>query len=156
MWLVWKAPATRQRDQPRLGRRSVGEGRQLLHGAGGHDLAGAVVVGGGEAVQRERGQHLLAVAAEDGGHAGRGLGDGVGHRLAALADQHHGLLGGDDARTGRGGRSRRRCGRPPHRSRCERVAGVREEVERRDQAGRDQQRLGDLGARMVSASALVP
>ena len=33
---------------------------------------GAVVVGRGEAVLLERGQHLVAVAAEHGGHAGRG------------------------------------------------------------------------------------
>ena len=66
-------------------------------GAGGDDLAGAVVVGGGEPVLVEGGEHLVAVAAEDGGHAGRGDGGGLGHRLAALADQHHRLLGGDHA-----------------------------------------------------------
>ena len=62
----------RQRRQPRLGRRVVGERRELLEGAGGDDLAGAVVVGGGQPVLVERGQHLVAVAAEHRGHAGRG------------------------------------------------------------------------------------
>ncbi len=60
-----------QRDQPRLGRRVLGERGELLDGAGRDDLAGAVVVGGGQAVLLELGEHLVAVAAEDRGHAGR-------------------------------------------------------------------------------------
>ena len=36
------------------------------------------------------------------------------------------------------------------------VGGVREQLEGRDQAGGDQQRLGDGVSRMVSASASVP
>ena len=45
----------------------------------------------------EGGEHLVAVAAEDGGHAGGGDGGRRRHRLAALADEHHGLLRGEDA-----------------------------------------------------------
>ena len=80
----------------------VGEGGELLDGAGGDDLAGAVVVG--------RGQAVLASAASTSSRSPprtavmlvgvvRG---GRGHRVAALADQHHRLLGGD--RPGAGGR----------------------------------------------------
>ena len=92
-----------ERHQPGLGGRVGGEGLELLEGAGGDDLAGAVVVGGGEAVLVERGEHLVAVAAEHGGHAGGRGGGRLGHRVAALADQHHRLLGGDHPGTGGGG-----------------------------------------------------
>ena len=141
---VWKAPATESGRSLRLGGRVGGERLELLEGAGGDDLAGAVVVGGGQAVPLERGEHLVAVAAEDGGHAGGGGGGGVGHRPAALADQHHRLLGADHPGAGRG------------RDLAHAVAGdgaelgvgvgrVREQRERRDQAGGDEQRLGDPG-----------
>ena len=74
-----------------------------------------------------------------GGGGGR-----VGHRLAALADQHHRLLGGDHPGAGRGGDLADAV--PGDRADArERVGGVREQVERGDQAGGDQQRLGDRG-----------
>ena len=60
-----------QRADPGLGRRVGREGGQLLHRAGGDDLAGAVDVGGGEAVPGEGFGDLGRVAAEDGAHAGR-------------------------------------------------------------------------------------
>ena len=80
---------------------------ELLDGAGGDDLAGAVVVGGvrpcfsSAASTSSRSPPRTAVmpVGVDGG--------GLGHRLAALADQHHRLLGGDDA-----GRRRRRSSSP--------------------------------------------
>ena len=94
----------------------------------------------------ERGQHLVAVAAEDGGHAGRGDRGGLGHRVAALADQHHRLLGGDHAGAGGGGDLADAVAGDGA-DLLEGVGGVREELERGDQAGRDQQRLGDLRCR---------
>ena len=72
------------------------------------------------------------------------VGGGRGHRVAALADQHHRLLGGDRAGRRRRRRARRRCGRRRRRS-GERVGRVREQLEGGEQAGGDQQRLGDGG-----------
>jgi hypothetical protein len=84
------------------------------------------------------------VPAADGGHAGGSGGGGRSHRVAALAHQHHGLLGGDDA--GSGGRGQLTDAVPGDRADPrERVGRVGEEVECRDEAGGDQQRLGDLG-----------
>ena len=133
-----------QRHQPGLLRRLGGERLELLEGAGGHHLAGTVVVGGGQAVLVDGGEHLVAVAAEHGGHAGRGDRGRLGHRPAALADQHHRLLGGDDPRTGgRGQLADAVAGDGA--DLAEGVGRVREDVERGDQAGGHQQRLGDLG-----------
>ena len=51
---------------------SAAKRRELLQRAGGDDLAGAVDVGRGQAVlARCAAEHLVGVAAEDGGHAGR-------------------------------------------------------------------------------------
>ena len=87
---------------------------------------------------------LVGVAAEDGGHAGRLEGRGVGHRPAALADQHHRLLGGDHA--GAGGRRDLADAVPGGRADgVERVGRVREDLQRRHQPGGHQQRLGDRG-----------
>ena len=69
---------------------------------------------------------------------------GCGHRLAALADQHHRLLGGDRAGTGRGGDLADAVA-GDRADLAERVGRVREQLERGDQPGGDQQRLGDLG-----------
>jgi hypothetical protein len=49
------------------------------------------------------GEHLVFVAAEDGGHAGAGDGGGLGHGLSALADQDESLLGGEHPGERRGG-----------------------------------------------------
>ena len=144
MCSVWKAPATLSGISRALAGGSSASAASCSSGAGGDDLAGAVVVGGGEAVLVERGEHLVAVAAEDGGHAGRGRGGGLGHRLAALADQHHRLLGGDHPGAGGGGELADAVAGDGADLR-ERVGRVREQLERGDQAGGDQQRLGDLG-----------
>ena len=56
MWCVWKAPATFSGDQPGLLRLVGGQRRQLLAGAGGDDLAGAVDVGRGQPELLERGE----------------------------------------------------------------------------------------------------
>jgi hypothetical protein len=87
---------------------------------------------------------LVAVATEDGGHAGRGGGRSLGHRLATLAHQHHRLLGGDRART-RGGGDLTHAVAGDGADVAERVCRVGEQLERRDQPGRHQERLRDLG-----------
>ena len=67
-----------------------------------------------------------------------------GHRLAALAHQHHRLLGGDGAGTGRGGQLADAV--PGDRADApEGVGRVREQLEGGEQAGGDQQRLRDGG-----------
>ena len=135
-----------QRHQPRLLRRLLGERRELLHRPGGDDLAGAVVVGGGQAVLVDGGEHLVAVAAEHRGHARRRRRGRTGHRLAALADEDHRLLGGDDAGAGGGGELADAVA-GDRADLAERVGRVREDPERRDEPGGDQQRLRDLGLR---------
>ena len=93
----------RQRDQPGPRGRVGREGGELLQRAAGHDLPGAVDVGGGEAVPVDGGEHVFLDAAEDRGHAGLGDRGGLGHRLAALADEDERLLGGEHAGQGGGG-----------------------------------------------------
>ena len=156
MCSVWNAPATLSGISRALAGGSSASACELLEGAGGDDLAGAVVVGGGQAVLVERGEHLVAVAAEDRGHAGRGDRGGLGHRLAALADQHHRLLGGDHPGAGGGGELADAVA-GDRADLLEGVGRVREQLERRDQAGGDQQRLGDPRCPgSSSASASVP
>ncbi|KMP02566.1 hypothetical protein CIRG_10389 [Coccidioides immitis RMSCC 2394] len=133
-----------ERHQPGLGGRLGGEGLELLERARGDDLAGAVVVGGGETVLLDRGEDLLADAAEDGGHAGRRLRSSLGHGLAALTDEDHRLLGADRASAGGGGDLTDAVAGDGADLR-EGVRGLREELQGRDQAGGDQQGLGDLG-----------
>ena len=83
-------------------------------------------------------------------------GGGRGHRLAALADQHHRLLGGDHPGAGGGGELADAVA-GDRADLAEGVGRVREELEGGDQAGGDQQRLGDLRCRgSSSASASVP
>ena len=94
----------RQRHDPRLGRRVGLQRVQPVERAGGDDLAGAVHVRRGQAVLVDGGQDLVGVAAEDGGHAGRRLRAGGGHRPAAdggerdrgLDRQHAGERGGGE------------------------------------------------------------
>jgi hypothetical protein len=58
-------------DQTGAVRRVGGERAELLFGSGGHDLAGSVVVGSGQALSFDRGEHLFGNAADDGRHRGR-------------------------------------------------------------------------------------
>ena len=133
-----------ERHQAGLGWRRGGERLQLLEGAGRDDLARAVVVGGSESVLLERGQDLVAVATQHGGHAGRGDGGRLGHRVAALADQHHRLLGGDDPGAGGGGQLTHAVAGDGGDG-LERVGRVGKELQGGHQSGRDQQWLRDLG-----------
>ncbi len=134
----------RQRGEPRPGGRVVGQRGELLGGARRDDLARAVVVRGGEPVALQRREDLVPVAAEHGGHPGGRDGGRLGHRQAALADQHHGLLGGHHAGTRRGGELADAVPRDGA-DLLEGVGGVREELQRRDETGPDQQRLRHLG-----------
>ena len=68
----------------------------------------------------------------------------AGHRLAALADQHHRLLGGDRPGTGGGGQLADAVA-GDRADLAERVGRVREELEGGEQAGGHQQRLGHGG-----------
>ena len=83
--------------QTSLLRRVGGEGRELLEGAGDHDLPSAVLVGSGETVARRGGDDVIAVTAEDRRHAGGSRCGRSGHGIAALAYEDHGLLGRDDS-----------------------------------------------------------
>src|ERR1700759_2936131 len=77
---VWKAPATPS---------------ARTQAAGGHDLTGSVAVGGNQVELLEAGQHLGFVTAENGGHAGRLVGAGLGHLRAAGGGQSNGVVWGD-------------------------------------------------------------
>ena len=102
------------------------------------------MLAGGEAVLVERGQDLVGIAPEDGGHAGGGLRGRGGHGPAALADEDHRLLGRDDTGGRRSGDlADRVAGADP--DLAVGVGRVREEGQERDQTGRYEQRLGDGG-----------
>ena len=134
-----------ERDQPGPGRRVRGQGGELLGRAGGDDLAGAVVVG------RRSGPGPSIAASTSSGlppmtaviEVGRG-GAGRGHRPAPLADEDHRLLGRQHADAGRGGDLADGVAGGDA-DVGKRVGRVREQLERGEQAGGDQQRLGDRG-----------
>ena len=111
MYGVWNAPATWSADDPGLGRRLGGELVQPVERAGGDDLAGAVAVGRVQPVRLDRGEHLVRVAAEHGGHAGRLQRAGGGHLPAAHAGEGDRRLGAAARRPARRRPARRRCGR---------------------------------------------
>ena len=92
-----------QRDDAGPRGRILGQGCELLHRAGRHHLAASVDVRGSEAVALNGLEHSLRVAAEHGRHAGGLHGAGRRHRLAALTDEHHRLLRGDDTGCRRSG-----------------------------------------------------
>jgi hypothetical protein len=99
MCSVWKAPAT----ESGRSRAFAGERGELLQGAGGHDLPGAVDVGGGEPVLVDGGEYLVGVTAQHRGHPGLGDGGGPSHGAPALAHQHHGGFRGHHPGDGGGG-----------------------------------------------------
>ena len=80
-------------DDPGPGRRLGGQLVQRVDRAGGHDLTGPVAVGRVQPVRRERGDHLVRVTAEHGGHPGRLQRAGGGHLPPAYAGERHGGLG---------------------------------------------------------------
>ena len=145
-----------QRSQPGLLRRVGRERRELLERARDDDLAGAVLVGGGEAVRLGLRDDLVAVAAEDGGHAGGGDGRRSGHRLAALADEHHRLLGGDDAGADGGGDLADAVARSPRRSWSRRRTGAGTGSAARPGPAPTSSGWATAVSRIVSASLVVP
>ena len=145
MCSVWNAPATRQRRSagpwpagrrrarraaPRCRRRRSGRGRCRWRRSG---RAASIA-----ASTSSRSPPRTAVMLVGGDRGGRG------HRLAALAHQHHRLLGGDRPGAGGGGELADAVA-GDRADRLEGVGGVREELEGGEQAGGDQQRLGDGG-----------
>ena len=97
MCSVWNAPATCSgRSRARLGR--LGRERGELRRACRRRRSGRRRSRWRRTrpCSAERGEDLVGVAAEDRGHAGRRVRRGGGHRPAALADEDHRLLGGDD------------------------------------------------------------
>ena len=132
----------RQRHDAGLGRRFGLEVLELLERARGDDLAGAVHVGGGEALGLEVGDDLALLAAHDGAHAGGGDGGRVGHSGAALTHEHHGLLGREDARGGSCGDLTDAVARTGA-DRTEALDGVLEQREKRDEPARDDEGLRD-------------
>ena len=145
-----------QRDQPGLGGRLRGERLELLERAGGDDLAGAVVVGGGQAVLVEgrraprRGRRRGRRSCRSGSTADASAIALPRSRTSTIACSA--VIAPDGA--GRG-RARRRCARRRRRPR------------RRRRLGREQPRAVTRPvatssgwaiwvSRMVSASASVP
>ena len=82
------------------------------------------------------------LAADHCGHRGGSGGAGGGHRPAALAYEHHGLLRRQHADSGRRGDLADRVA-GGHADGREGVGRVREQLQRGQQAGGHQQRLGD-------------
>ena len=130
-----------QRTHPRPLGRVSGERGQLLECPRDDDLARTVLVGRRQAVLGGLGHHGVGVAAEDSAHAGRSDGRGRRHAAAALADQHHGLLGREHAGTDRGrdlpDGVTGSCADPGEASRR-----VGEQGQQADQARADDERLG--------------
>ena len=129
-----------QRPHPGAGRRLGGQLLQCVQSTGGDDLAGAVAVGRGQPGGLDSGDDLVGVAAEDGGHAGRGERAGGGHLGAAA--------GGEGDRRER----RQRAGHGGRGQLTDAVAGddaigsaLETQLTGRDDAQRYQQRLGDGG-----------
>ncbi len=89
-------------------------------------------------------EYLVAVAADDRRHTGADGCRRLGHGPATLTDEHHGLLGGDDACSGGGGDLTDAVAGDGADA-AERVGRVGEERESRQQARRHEQRLGDGG-----------
>ena len=145
MCWVWKAPATLSGISRAFAGGSSAKALSCSRVPAATIWPGPLSLAGGQAVLVDGREHLVAVAAEDGGHAGRAsTAAACGHRVAALADQDHRLLGGDHPGAGGGGDLADAVAGDGA-DLVERVGRVREELEGRDQAGRDQQRLGDLG-----------
>ena len=128
---------------------------ELLERAGGHDLPRAVVVGGGQAV--------LAIAASTSSRSPPRtavipvgvVAGGPRHRLAALADQDHRLLGGDHPGAD-GGADLADTVAGDRADLVERVGGVREHLEDGHQAVATSSGWAISVCRIVSASASVP
>ena len=146
MCSVWKAPATLSGISRALAGGSSASAWSCSMVPAATIWPGPLSLAAVRPVLLEGREHLVAVAAEDGGHAGRRGRGGVGHRLAALADQHHRLLGGDHPGAGGGGELADAVA-GDRADLAEGVGRVREERERGDQPGGDQQRLGDRRCR---------
>ena len=75
--------------------RVIGECGELGLRSRDDDLAGTVDVRGRQAHCVAGGDDGVGISAEDGAHARRRAGGGIGHSGSALAHKHHRLLGGE-------------------------------------------------------------
>jgi hypothetical protein len=71
----------------------------LGNGSGNNYLSGTIHVGCGKSDFVGSGNYFVWLSSEDGAHAGWGEGSGLGHGKTTLADEHHGLLGGQNPGT---------------------------------------------------------
>lgn len=126
-----------QRDDPAYALRLVGlQGGDLGRGAGGDDLAAPVDVGGGQAELLQVRDRDGGVAAEQGGHTGLGDRGGLGHAEPPGTDEAECRLVTDDTGDRGGGDLTDAVTRDD-------VGGGRVQGRGREQAGGDQERLGD-------------
>jgi hypothetical protein len=141
-----------QRPQPGPSGGSAAKAASCSRVPAGDDLAGAVLVRRREAVLGELGDDGVAVAAEHRGHAGGGDRGGGGHRVAALAHEHHRLLGADHA--GAGGRGDLADAVPGARADLAKASTGAGTAEQRHESGTDEQRLrhGGVADRLGVAS----
>ena len=144
MCSVWKAPATLSGTRRAFAGGWAAKASSCSIVPAATTWPGPLLLAGIRPWAVDRGEDLVAVAAEHGGHAGRRRRRRLRHGLAALADQHHRLLGGDGARTG-GRRELTDAVAGDRADLAERVGGMGEQLERGDEPGRDEERLGDLG-----------
>ena len=131
-----------QRDDARAGGGSLlqrGEGGQFT---GDDDLAAAVEVRGLETQLGQLREQFGLVAAEHGAHAGLHLRGRVGHRDAALGDELHRVVLGQDAGSGRRGELTDRVAGDAAELVAATAVGHGGEAE---QGGRDDQGLRDRG-----------
>ena len=156
MWTVWNAPATLSGMTRALAGGSAAKAASWSEGAGGDDLARTVHVGRGEAVLGRwrrpprrgprRGPRTCRSAVD---------GAGLGHRATTQADQPHRVLGVRDPRGGgRGDLPDQWPATAP--TERERVGRVREQRERGEQPGGDDERLGDGGVADRVGVGVVP
>ena len=137
-------PRDAELDEPGPGRRIGGQRGQLILGAGSDDLAAAIVVGSRQTLCCQPGEHIFRVTADDGRHRGWGSGAGLRHGAAALAYEDHRLLGRQHTDSCRGGDFADRVTRN-YTDEWVTIGWMREQFERGEQAGGDQERLGNRG-----------
>jgi hypothetical protein len=131
-----------QGDDAAAGDRVVLEGVESVECTGDDDLSAAVEVRRFQSELLEPGEQVGLVAAQYGGHAGRGLRGRGGHGRTALANESDGIRLAQD--------SGRCCGchladRVSGDAGDLRAAAVGEQGAEGEESGRDDERLGDRG-----------
>ena len=122
--------------------RVIGESGELGLRSRDDDLAGTVDVRGRQPHSVAGGDDGVGISAEDGAHARRRAGGGIGHSGSALAHKHHRLLGGEySGAYGCGDLADGVAGAGADRGIC--GGWVREQAQQADEPGAYDQRLGD-------------